>query len=247
MDAKRPDYSFISVLSRIGNLMIVSFFWCMTVIFVVTLIPSCAALYHTTVTIIRGSGSGVARDYFSTLKSNFRQGALLSIGCIVVGLLLYTALDFGFQMSAAPLGLAYFIVGLMLCLAAAGTFVFLAPALSRFNGRALSILRLAAYLALANPGRVVYMLALFALVVFCVWFFPLLILLLPGVYYDLICPAIEKSFAKYMKVSGLAEQSTAETTGAGHRQAEEPESAEMTALEQAAKYAEDDDQDNRKG
>ena len=72
------------VLTRIANMMIVSFFWILGSLPVITVLPACAALYHTTVKIIRGSGSGVAHDLWQTWAGNLRQGiplTLLALDC----------------------------------------------------------------------------------------------------------------------------------------------------------------------
>ena len=75
-------------LSRIANMMIVSFFWMVCCLPVVTILPATAALFHTTTKVIRGNGNGVIRDFFLSFKDSLKKGILLSLVCLVSGGLL---------------------------------------------------------------------------------------------------------------------------------------------------------------
>ena len=51
----RYDNPFIVMMVRIANMMIVSFFWVLCCLPVVTILPACAALYYTVNKVIFGS------------------------------------------------------------------------------------------------------------------------------------------------------------------------------------------------
>ena len=53
------------MLTKIGNFILASFYWLLTCIPVVTIIPACAALFHTVTKVIRQDGEGVTADFFS--------------------------------------------------------------------------------------------------------------------------------------------------------------------------------------
>ncbi len=200
------DNPLIVLLTKVGNMILVSVFWLVSCIPIVTVIPATAALYHTTVKVVRGNGNGVARDFFGTLRDNLKQGAILSLLSLAAAALLTVSVSFGFQLSYSAFGVVYLMLGLALTLTAAATVLFLPPTLSRFEGSVVIQLRLAWYFALKNPLRTLYMLVLLAVVLFACWFFPLFILILPGVYMDLICGGVEKTFLKYLRDNGLEPQ-----------------------------------------
>lgn len=197
------DNPLIVLLTKVGNMILVSVFWLVSCIAIVTIIPATAALYHTTVKVVRGNGNGVARDFFSTLRDNFKQGAILSLLSLAAAAILAVTVNFGFQLSYSAFGIVYLMIGLALTLTAVAVVLFLPPTLSRFEGSIVIQLRLAWYFALKNPLRTLYMMVLLIVVVFATWFFPVLILLLPGVYMDLICGGVEKTFTKYLRDNGL--------------------------------------------
>ena len=85
MGAFQYDNPLIMAMSRIANMMIVSFFWMVCCLPVVTILPATAALFHTTTKVIRGNGNGVARDFFLSFKDSLKKGVLLSLVCLVSG------------------------------------------------------------------------------------------------------------------------------------------------------------------
>lgn len=197
------DNPLIVLLTKVGNMIVVSVLWLISCLAIVTVMPATAALYHTTVKVVRGNGNGVARDFFGTLRDNFKQGAILSLLSLAAAAILAVTVNFGFQLSYSAFGIVYLMIGLALTLTAAAVVLFLPPTLSRFEGSIVIQLRLAWYFALKNPLRTLYMMVLLIVVVFATWFFPVLILLLPGVYMDLICGGVEKTFTKYLRDNGL--------------------------------------------
>ena len=226
------DNPLIVMLNKVGNLMLVSLFWLIACVPLVTIVPASAALYHTTVKVVRGSGNGVAADFFSALRENLKQGLVLSLLAAAAWFLLYTCLDFGWQLRRGVFGTAYFAVAALLCLLAAGVCMFLAPVLSRFAGRVPQLLRLTVYLALCHPLRALWRLVLLAAMAFACWFYPVLLLLLPGMYTDLTCGGVEKAVSRYLEESGLAQAEQAQESAP-------PPALELpTALEQAAAWDE---------
>ena len=139
------------MLTKIGNFILVSFYWLLTCIPVVTIIPACTALFHTVTKVIRQDGEGVTADFFSAFRHALHPGVLLSLITAGGSLLLYTCVDFGYQMMRQnAVGTAYFSVGCILAYAWTATAFYLAPALSRFEGGVLDILRIAFYLPFRN-------------------------------------------------------------------------------------------------
>ncbi len=204
MGAFQYDGFLIKMLVKVGNMMILSFFWLLTCIPIITIIPATSALFHTTTKVVRENGTGVLRDYFSHMRNSLKQGIPLSIICIIIGLLLYTALDFGSQVwRNGAFWTAYYAFGFLLAFIFVTMLLFVPPTLSRFECSATMTLRLSLYLASRNLLRSVWYIILLGFMVFLVDFYPLLLLIIPGLYADLICGGIEKTLASYIKNSGL--------------------------------------------
>lgn len=204
MGAFQYDNPFMAMLVRIANLILLSFFWAVCCLPVVTVIPASAALYHTTAKVVRGNGSGVARDFFRTFRQEFKSGALLSLVCAAAGGLLYLGLFWGSQLWRNSIfGVVYFAAGILLAIILVPTVLYIPPVLSRFEGGISTILRLSLFLSSQHILRTLFMLALLALIVFFVDFYPVLLLILPGVYADLVCGGMEKTLQKYADENGL--------------------------------------------
>lgn len=205
----QQDNHLMMILTRIGNYILVSLFWLLTCIPVVTIIPACAALYHTITKVVRINGNGVMRDYFYTFWHALKPGFFLSLVCIAISLLLYTCLDFGYQMMRQNIvfGTAYFAIGCIFAVLWVSTVLFIAPVLSRFDGNTGAILRIALYLPSKNILRVLWMFVMLAAMAFFVDFYPLLLLIIPALYADLICNSMEKALKKFMDMKHLTEDS----------------------------------------
>jgi len=227
------DGPLIQMLNRVANMMMVSFFWIVCCLPVITIVPASAALYLTTASVIRGSGSGVAGAFFRCFKANLKQGCILTLLVITSGLVLYTCLDFGRQIAGTGWGLAYLVVGFVLSIFWCAAVLYLPPVLSRFECGIGIMLRLALYLPMTRFFRTCLSLALLAAVIFLVDFYPVLLLLLPGVYADLLCGGMEKSMTAFARRNGLPPRTEEESN------IEVPEVREISALEQASAMEED--------
>lgn len=69
MGAFNYNNPFVVFMVRLANMLIVSFYWVLCCIPVVTVLPACAALYHCVTRVVMASGTGVSRDFFRSFKS----------------------------------------------------------------------------------------------------------------------------------------------------------------------------------
>lgn len=206
MGAFHYDNPFMGILVRIANLILISFYWVVCCIPIVTVIPATAAMYHTTAKVVRGNGTGVTKDFFQTLRRECKCGVMLSLICAAAGCMLAYGLFLGKQMwSDSVFGVIYFAFGILLALILTPGVLYIPPALSRFEGGVSVILRVSLYLASQHILRTLYMLVLLALIVFLVDFYPVLLLILPGVYTDLICTGMEKTLERYAEQCGISQ------------------------------------------
>jgi len=200
----RYDGPLMKALVRIGNLIILSFFWILTCLPLITAVPACAAAFHTVTKVIRTEGSGVARDFFSFFRKSLKQGIPLSLIAAVSGFLLFLAVRYGSLVwRLGTLQTAYFAVGILFTILWLTMMLFLPPVFSRFRCSVFDTVRLSLYIASRNLPRCAWMLLLLAVTAFLIDFYPVALLILPAVYIDLTCGGIEKALQKYMAESDL--------------------------------------------
>ena len=151
MGAFRYDNPFMNIMVRIANLMILSFFWLICCVPVLTILPATAALYHTTVRVVHGRGDGVAKDYFHALAGSLKKGIPLSLITAGAGSLLAYSLYIGHQMMERSLaGTFYYFFGIVLAFLLAAAALHLVPALATFEGSVGMYLRLSMYFSAKN-------------------------------------------------------------------------------------------------
>ena len=195
---------FIKLLVRIANMIIVSLYWVVCCVPVVTVMPACAALYHTVNKVIFGNGNGVTREFFCSFKDALKPGVLLSVVLAVVGALVAFGVYTGTQIwDAGIFGTVYMAAGVLIAFVCLTALVYVAPALSRFEGGAGVILRLALYFSMRNLLRSVWYVILLGLSFWMVDFFPLLLLVIPALYVDLTRGGTEKVMHAYIQMAGL--------------------------------------------
>ena len=207
----------IVFMVKIANMIIVSLYWVICCLPVVTILPACAALYHSVNKVINGNGNAVTRDFFRSFRDALRPGILLTVLVLVVGGLVAFGIYTGTRIwDAGVFGAIYMAVGVLIGFLCCTTLVYIAPALSRFNGNASVILRLAMYFAMKNQFRSLWYGVLLAGAFWIVDFFPLFLLVAPVVYTDLIRGGTEKMMTAYIQMSGLeqAEEAAEETPAA---------------------------------
>ena len=216
----------IAFLVKAANMMIVSLYWVLCCLPVVTVLPACAALYHTVNKVVFGSGNGVTRDFFTAFKAALRPGVALTVLVEVVGALVAFGIYTGLQIWDAGLfGTVYMAAGVLIGFACVTALVYVGPVLSRFEGGISIVLRLSAYFAMKNQLRAAWYALLLGLAVWSVEFFPLLLLVVPALYIDLIRGGTEKLMLGYIRDAGLEEEESAE-------EGPEPEEAqEATPME----------------
>ena len=212
----RYDNPFIVLMVRIANMMIVSFFWVVCCLPVVTILPACAALYYTVAKVIFGTGNGVARAFFRSFRDALKPGILLTLLVLFFGALIAFGLYTGSRIWAVGMfGTVYMAAGVLIAAVCLPMLVFLPPTLSRFDGGVGMMLRLSMYFSGKKLLRSLWYVVLLAAAFWVVDFFPLLLLVVPALYTDLIRPGVEKTMLSYIQDAGLEDvQQEEEAPGA---------------------------------
>lgn len=201
----------IVFMVKVANMIIVSLYWILCCIPVVTILPACAALYHTVNKVIVGNGNGVTRDFFRAFKDALRPGVVLTILIELVGALVAFGIYTGLQIwDAGMFGTIYMAAGVLIGFIFLTTVLYAAPTLSRFEGGISVVLRLSMYFAMKNQFRSAWFTVLLGLAFWSVDFFPLLLLVMPALYTDLIRGGVERVMQGYIRDAGLEEEAQTE-------------------------------------
>lgn len=228
---------FIKMLETIANMLIASFLWFVFSLPVLTIVPASAALYHTTDRIIfgPGKGNGVFKDFFASFKLNLIQGIKLDLLVIAAFLFLVEGLWTGIQIYKLSIwGTLYLVLGILIAVVLITTIVYIPPVLSRFDAPVSSILRLAVYFALRKPLRSLFYLVLFVFLCIAILSFPLALVIVPGLYADLVRTYLEKDLKAFIEENGLEEGKQDEQ----EEEEEEEEDLSMADLEKDLKKGE---------
>lgn len=206
MGGFRYNNPLIAFLVKIANMMIVSFYWVVCCIPVVTIMPATAALWHSVNKVVFGSGSGLARDFFRSFKAAWRPGWALSLLVAAMGGLLYLGIHSALQLwRSGVFGAIYMAVGVLIALVLLPMVIYIGPVLAKFEDSMNMVLRLSLYLSSKKLLQSIWFVILLALAVAAVDFFPLLLLIVPALYADLIRGGVNRRIREYMEANGLTE------------------------------------------
>ena len=193
---------FVKILETIANMFIVSFFWIIFSLPIITVVPSTAALYHTTHKVIfgPGHGNGVFKCFFDTFKENIKKGLILSIIIIVALAFLAEGLWTGYQLFSVNIfGMLYMILGILITIAIVPAMTYVPVMLSRFDAPVSTIIRLSLYFSLKKPLMNVLSIVMIAFFALLLELFPLSIMITPSLYADILRPFMEKSLKKFIE------------------------------------------------
>ena len=204
MGGFRYNSPIIAFLVKIANMMIVSFYWALCCIPVVTILPATAALWHSVNKVVFGSGSGLTRDFFTAFKDAWKPGWVLSLLLAAMGGLLYLGIHSALQLwRSGVFGAAYMAAGVLIALVLAPMVIYVAPVLAKFEGGVNMVLRLSLYLSSRKLLQSLWFVVLLAAAVAAIDFFPLLLLIVPALYVDLIRGGVNRRIRDYMEANDL--------------------------------------------
>lgn len=180
----------------------------LNVIFLVCCIPvftagaACTAMYYTCVKVIRKDEGTVFREYFHSFRENFVAATGIWMVILAIQSLMAANILAAFVYAKGTYGaiIAGFSISASLIILAIGVYVF--PVLSRFMVKGRDLLRMALVMAVANgKSTVLLVLLVFLFVVLLVlgWpFWPLILLLAPGIAALLSAKVLEPVLALYI-------------------------------------------------
>lgn len=190
------DGPFLGFLEKFGQLIVLSAFWLVGCLPVVTLCTSCAALYHTVTFSVRSGQGSPVKEFWKCFRADLLKGTGLSL--ILVGALVgLEAISVWLLHSWIPTGIVCVLMILDVFL-----LIYAGPVLARFHKGIPETLKLSFLLSLQYAHYTFAFfagtLALIALQVFVLP--PVTALFLPGVWCYVISLLMEKALNHYTPV-----------------------------------------------
>ena len=197
MQTRSVGGAFMRFLEAFADLCIVSAYWIVCCVPIITVGASCAALYAAVVRVIRDESGSLTKTFFAVFRETFRQGIVSSLVFAAGCCLFYIYFVLGAGSISGSLFIAYWAVVVILGIVFTGTFVYVFPLLSRFRQKNTVTLRNAFLLAVGYPAKTLGLVCLAALSVLALMHAPLLALILPGTFALLASFVQEPIFEKH--------------------------------------------------
>jgi uncharacterized membrane protein YesL len=197
----------IIVMSKAVDLIIISLYWLVLCIPVITIIPATAALYYAAVKGVRRDRSNITREFFKAFKLNLKQGMCISGIYIVLGIMLYSCYDFARGVKAGTgLGPLYYTLTIVVSIVLAMVTLYLIPVLSRFELKTTNVFRLSLYFAARNLKTLIPLAITLGAAVAVVYCVPPFLCIIPGVYCILLSYSVEAALKKYIEENTKPEE-----------------------------------------
>lgn len=174
------DGLFYTVTEKIFDLFVISIFWLVGCIPVITIGTSCSAMYNTIVNVIRNNTSNVTLEFWKTYKRDFKSS--LPISLIFSAILFILLLNFGIvrQINTSLFGLFLLVMYMFLVLLVITSVCYAFCLLSRFNMSFKWIIKMSFYMTFRYLPSSVIILALFLISYFLMLIQPYFFFIVPA-------------------------------------------------------------------
>ena len=198
MRSQNISGALLHFLELVADLCILSVYWLICCLPVLTIFSSCAALYFTAVHVLRNEKGTVTETFFETFRKKLKPGIALSL-VFVLGCGLFAAyLLFGQNLSPeGGIYLAYWGVVAVLALIFMGAAILTCAIFARFKLSFKKTIQTGFYLSLGYPIRIIGALVLLAGTGFLLLHAPMLALVLPAAYALLVSRLLEPVLIKH--------------------------------------------------
>lgn len=202
------DNPFFTFLSKVCDVIFLSFIYILICIPIITIGPANTAMYYATVKVIRRERGYLFREFFKAFKLNFKRaaaiGVVLSIMYIIIGFDIYASwasLSGNTSVSSIMFGIY---IAIALILTSFTVYVF--PVLSRFELKTKQLIKVVFFMSMKHLPFSLVMVAIQVAAIVGVIFMPILVFVLPVSSAFLISLLMERIFKKYMPKSEQPEE-----------------------------------------
>ena len=193
------DNGFFRAVSKLVDLVYLSFLFVISCIPVFTIGAAMTAMYYTVQKTIRNDRGYVGSEYWHGFKMTLQQSTWLGLAVLAAGLILYGAVRILQIMEEAgnPFGKAHMFFRVLLFLLTVWcSYIF--PYMARFENNTKAILKNAAYIAVLNLPKTLLMVVYMAVTGLILYIMPIALFFMPAVFTWMQNITMEKIFRKYM-------------------------------------------------
>jgi len=193
------DGFFWRAMGKAMDMILLSFWWVLTCIPVITIIPASIALYYTAAKVLRKNVGYVTQEYFRSFRQNLKQG--IGLNMLYLLIVLFLAGIHGFvewQSLESNFGKVYYVFYLVFILVWVCVTFYLLPVLSRFQVSIFGAFRLSLYFGARNLLTMIPMVITLAGAVALCYVCPPALLFVPGFYAWLMTKSVEKALKNYI-------------------------------------------------
>lgn len=196
----RLDGPFFKYGTLLCDIIILSFFWCVCSLPIITIGPATAALYYVTTKLTVSREGYVTIDFFKSFAGNFIQGLISWLIFIFIGgVLFFNIINFHPSGSVESI---ISIIQFVLLFELAITLIYVFPLIARFKMSIKDIFKSAFFMANRHFFTTITCFLLLAAVLYGVFIFGYMILpflfIIPGTFAYLTSFMIMRVFKKYM-------------------------------------------------
>lgn len=194
----QQDSTLVSFLNKIADMVILSVLWCLHCLPILTAGAACAALYHTTVKVIR-QGRGYAFSAFrDSFRANLRQSLLptllLIVGFATFGCTCYVC----WQRPESMIADIYVIFSILCLILLLIAWIHLFPLIGRFRLRRAELFTLIVRLSFAHPVRNFLLLCVLLLALELAIYYPPFLFIVPSGLFWLASYIQEPMFRRHI-------------------------------------------------
>ena len=178
-----PDNPAMVFINKLIDLVTISIVWTIFCIPIVTIGPSCAALYYAVVKSIRRERGHIVREFWTAFKSNFKHGLIFELIWLAFAFMMFvtdvplflTFIDTGKTQDTIMLVL--FVIKVLLLI---GIACWIYPIMSRFDQSLWKLSQTSLIVMVQNLPRTIFSIILVTIIVLLLVSEPLYLVFLPG-------------------------------------------------------------------
>lgn len=201
------DNPFFHALGKLVDCLWVSILWLLCCIPVITIGASTTALYYTVHKSILGGRGYITRNFFKSLKENFKQATISWLAVLAVWLVLAAdiAITHKVLLSGSRMGM-FFYFFLFVMVFAVGWACYVFPYIARFANTVKNTLQNGFFMELKHLPWSLLLVVILAAALLLAWLIPVLAFLIPSVTALMFDLVLERIFRGYMSPEDLEKE-----------------------------------------
>lgn len=201
------DNRFFTALSKLVDCMALSALWFFCSLPIITFGASTSALYYAVHKSVRGNRGYMTKNFFHAFTKSFKQSTLSWLVLLVVQIVLVLDAYITYQtLKAGNAFGTFFYFFLIMIVFSILWACYLFPYIARFEDKVKTTLKNSMLMMIIHLPWSLLVLALFVITILVIYFFPILIFIMPALLFLTYDAILERIFRKYMSEEDLEKE-----------------------------------------